>query len=62
MGSYHPADQLVCCFEQQWACHGGLGGPQEMAFMMMGADVGWDLGQVEQATQIYPLFAGRYGT
>ncbi|OGO06615.1 MAG: hypothetical protein A2Y73_07560 [Chloroflexi bacterium RBG_13_56_8] len=61
MGSYDPDGQVVSCFEQQWACHGGLGGPQETAFMMTEKDLAWDLDQVEQATDLYPLFAACYG-
>ena len=61
MGSYDPEAGVVSCFENQWACHGGLGGPQEVAFMMVESHIDWDLDRVEQATDIYPLFMGRYG-
>jgi hypothetical protein len=60
MGTYDPKSQVVSCFEQQWACHGGIGGPQEIAFMIMPREVNWDLGEVTQATEIYPFFANRY--
>jgi len=60
MGAYDPKSQVVCGFERQWACHGGIGGPQEVAFMIMPCAVNWDLGKVVQATDIYPLFADRY--
>ena len=60
MGTYDPKSQVVSCFEQQWACHGGIGGPQEIAFMIIPHEVDWDLGEVAQATEIYPLFANRY--
>ena len=61
MGSYDPKSQTVCSFEQQWACHGGIGGPQQVAFMMMPRTVNWDLEEVSQATQIYTLFVSQYG-
>jgi len=61
MGHYDPEKKSIVCFEEQWACHGGLGGPQDQAFLMAPADLGWDVTGVEQATDIYPLFMGRYG-
>lgn len=60
MGRYFPEQESVSCFEEQWACHGGLGGPQELAFMMMERHVGWDLSPVCQASDLYPLFSQRY--
>jgi len=60
MGDYDPGNQVVSCFEQQWACHGGIGGPQEVAFMMTPHTIKWDLDGITQATEIYPLFAHRY--
>jgi len=60
MGSYNPEKQQVSCFEDLWACHGGLGGPQESAMMIVDSAIHWDLGQVKQAADIYPFFARRY--
>jgi len=60
MGAYDPESQVVSCFEQQWACHGGIGGPQEVPFMLTSRAIDWDLDGVAQATEIYDLFAGRY--
>jgi len=60
MGSYDPAQDTVCCFEQFWACHGGVGGPQETAFLLQDSAFQWNLERVTQATEIYPLFAQRY--
>ncbi len=62
MGSYDPEKEVVVCFEQQWACHGGLGGAQESAFMVRQSSIDWDLENVTQATQLYPFFMRRYGT
>ncbi len=60
MGSYAPDPGVVACFEEHWGCHGGLGGPQETAFMILDSAIGWDLNPIVQATQIYPLFVQRY--
>ncbi|MHB1293377.1 MAG: alkaline phosphatase family protein [Anaerolineae bacterium] len=61
MGSYDRLGEAVTSFERQWGCHGGLGGPQGIAFMLSDSTIPWPLDQVEDATGIYPLFAGRYG-
>jgi hypothetical protein len=61
LGSYTPRGETVSCFEHQWACHGGLGGPQEVPFLMMERHLQWPLSQVTQATDLYPLFMRRYG-
>jgi hypothetical protein len=60
LGEYNPESDLLVCFEQQWACHGGLGGPQEVSFMAMPAAIRWNLRHVTQAADLYPLFARRY--
>ncbi|NLG49059.1 MAG: alkaline phosphatase family protein [Chloroflexi bacterium] len=60
IGSYDPTLDSVCCFEQFWACHGGIGGPQESAFMLHNNATHWNLDRVAQATEIYPLFAQLY--
>lgn len=60
MGRYDGATDTVACFEEQWACHGALGGPQEIAFLAMDRAMRWNTDGVTQATQIYPLFAERY--
>jgi len=60
MGRYDAATETVACFEDQWACHGALGGPQEVAFLAMDRAVRWNSDGVTQATQLYPLFAARY--
>jgi hypothetical protein len=61
LGSYDAGEQLITCFEPQWACHGGVGGPQEFAFMIKTGDLDWDIDHITDATQIYPFFAQRYG-
>ncbi len=60
MGSYDAPAQTISCFEPQWACHGGMGGPQELAFMLKPATIDWDVDSVGQATEIYALFAAQY--
>lgn len=60
MGAYDADAQRVSCFEEQWACHGGLGGPQDMAFLMVGPEVPWEAAAPQQATDIYRLFTQRY--
>ncbi len=60
LGEYDPGSGMLVCFEQQWACHGGLGGPQEVAFMAIPASIRWGLRHITQATDLYPLFARRY--
>ena len=60
MGAYDPESQVVSCFEQQWACHGGVGGPQEEAFMIIPPEVNWNLAAVRHAPEIYDLFVDRY--
>jgi hypothetical protein len=59
-GRYEPDRQETVCFEPQWACHGGLGGPQELAFMLTPSSVDWDVNSVTEAPQIYTLFARQY--
>lgn len=60
MGRYDPHTETVACFEEQWACHGGLGGAQQQAFMLSEARLGWNLSTVRQADDLYPLFIRRY--
>lgn len=60
LGEYDPGTGMLVCFEEQWACHGGLGGPQEVAFMAIPAEIRWNLRHITQATDLYPLFARRY--
>ncbi len=60
MGHYDEQKETVVCFEDQWACHGALGGPQEVAFLAMDRSIHWSTDGVTQATHLYPLFAERY--
>lgn len=55
-GSYEPATETVICFEQQWASHGGLGGPQDYPTIVYPEDLEWDLSKVHSARDLYPLF------
>jgi hypothetical protein len=61
MGAYDADTQQVSCFEEQWACHGGLGGPQDMALLMVGPEVPWEAAAAQHSTDIYRLFTQRYG-
>ncbi len=60
LGRYDPATNTVICFEDQWASHGGLGGPQDYPFMAFSPHLGWDLSTVCNAREIYPFFARTY--
>jgi hypothetical protein len=55
--SYEPSTDTVICFEHQWASHGGLGGPQDYPTIVYPKDIGWDLSQVHNATDLHALFA-----
>jgi hypothetical protein len=60
-GRYDPQRDSVCCFEEQWGSHGGVGGAQETAFMLVEEHVqDWDPETVRQAGDVYDLFASRY--
>ena len=61
MGRYEPKADLVTTFERQWASHGGLGGAQDWPFMLLPASRRWDLSEVRNATDLYPLFAACRG-
>jgi hypothetical protein len=60
IGAYDPDNQRVSCFESQWACHGGLGGPQDLAMLMTEPHIDWPLASVERAASIYSLFTRQY--
>lgn len=60
-GDYDPQANRVICFERQWAAHGGLGGPQDYPFVLYPREFGWDLGQVRNAADVYPLLAQQRG-
>jgi len=56
-GSYDADQDLVVCFERQWASHGGLGGAQDSPFIMCPRELGWDFSHVRNARDLYPFFA-----
>lgn len=60
LGRYDPQTETVICFEDQWASHGGLGGPQDYPFLVYPAHLSWDLSEVTNARQIYAYFARTY--
>ncbi len=53
-------DGGVVCFEEQWASHGGLGGPQDYPFILYPAELSWDPSQVTNAEQLYQHFVETY--
>jgi len=57
LGDYDPQRGVVVCFENQWASHGGLGGPQDEPFILYPAELGWDLSGVHNSRDLYPFFA-----
>jgi hypothetical protein len=57
LGDYDPEKNLVVCFERQWGSHGGLGGPQDNPFILWPRRLKWDLSQVTNAYDLYPLLA-----
>jgi hypothetical protein len=61
LGSYDEQKNQVVSFEQQWAAHGGLGGPQDYPFMIYPRRLHWDLSQVQNSCDLYPLLAKERG-
>ena len=59
-GRYDPETDTVVCFEDQWASHGGLGGPQDVPFILYPPHLGWDLSAVRNARDLYAFFARSY--
>lgn len=60
IGDYDPESDRVYSFEEQWGSHGAIGGAQETAFLVLGADVPWDIARVRQSPDLYALFRARY--
>jgi putative membrane protein len=60
MGGYDPGKQEVVCFEKQWACHGGLGGPQDYPFMVFPSETGMNLDAVTNSEQLHEHFLRTY--
>ncbi len=58
-GNYDPQQNLVICFENQWASHGGLGGPQDHPFILYPGELNWDLSCVHNSRDLYSLLAGQ---
>lgn len=48
-------------FEPHWATHGGLGGNQNLPFVLLPPGLSWDLSAVTSPEQLYKLFMSRYG-
>ncbi len=51
----------VIAFEPHWATHGGLGGNQNLPFILMPPTVDWDLSAVTGPEHLHKLFLARYG-
>jgi len=60
LGTYDPESQEVICFEQQWACHGGLGGPQDYPFLICPGEIDMDLEGVTNSEQLHQHFVCTY--
>ncbi len=61
LGNYDAQKNLVVTFEQQWATHGGLGGPQDYPFILYPRRLQWDLSRVHNSCDLYPLLAAARG-
>ena len=61
LGDYDAERRLVVTFESQWATHGGVGGPQDYPFIVYPRRLQWDLEQVRNAVDLYPLLAAQRG-
>ena len=60
IGGYHPETGRISVFEDQWAAHGALGGPQDMAVLMVEPNVPWCLTAPQQSTDIHFMFTQLY--
>jgi len=60
LGEYALETEEVICFEQQWACHGGLGGPQDYPFMICPSEIEMDLEDVTNSEQLHAHFVRTY--
>ena len=61
LGAWNEAGEVVS-FEEQWASHGGLGGPQDYPFVLYPADMNWDLSGVTNAEQLHQHFVETYAS
>ncbi|MDI7274676.1 MAG: alkaline phosphatase family protein [Anaerolineae bacterium] len=60
LGRYDPETGTVVCFEDQWASHGGLGGPQDYPFIIYPQHLPWEPEAVGNAREMYAFFARTY--
>jgi hypothetical protein len=51
----------VIAFEPHWATHGGLGGHQNVPFMLLPPTLSWNLSAITGPEQLHELFMARYG-
>jgi hypothetical protein len=58
-GAYDSHEDVVVCFEAQWASHGGLGGAQDYPFIIVPRQLNWDFSGVRNAVDLYPFFASQ---
>jgi len=60
-GAFDPERVAVTCFEEMWACHGGIGGAQVEPFLVTEAVVDWQAERIDDPVALYDLFMARYG-
>jgi hypothetical protein len=60
LGAWNNEDGSVVCFEDQWASHGGLGGPQDYPFILHPLRNGWDMDTITNAEQLHAFFMRSY--
>ncbi len=60
IGRYDADTGRLSCFEDQWASHGALGGPQDMAILMVEPSVPWTVTAPQHSTDIHSLFTQLY--
>ncbi|MCC7354474.1 MAG: alkaline phosphatase family protein [Anaerolineae bacterium] len=55
LGEWNGRGEIIS-FEEQWATHGGVGGPQSRPFLLVPPGIYWDLRHVRNAEDLYPFF------
>lgn len=61
LGAWRGNPIEVVCFENQMACHGGLGGPQDYPFIIYPSRYNLHPERITNARELYPHFATTYG-
>lgn len=60
LGTYDPSTETICCFEQLWACHGGVGGPQTDAILLVDPAIHREMPVVTGPVDIYAFLMAHY--